>query len=186
MSISGMEYQIDPEDDKKVQVQTVDNELVLIISQGDCKIFMEAEMYDELKKHLDELSLALVRICLNKSQVDYTVPLGGGLYAYAKSPFRCVQIRHFVERDAVLLPSKQGISLKRKQWSTLIDIFKCIEEEQATPKKSTKCTELHQNQEDYFSCPLCSPTLPDTPKKKKKSTSEDSLRKRLSLLESVQ
>ena len=35
MSISGMEYQIDPEDDKKVQVQTVDNELVLIISQGD-------------------------------------------------------------------------------------------------------------------------------------------------------
>ena len=62
MSISGMEYQIDPEDDKRVQVQTVDNELVLIISQGDCEIFMEAEMYDELKKHLDELSL--VRICL--------------------------------------------------------------------------------------------------------------------------
>ena len=28
MSISGMEYQIDPEDDKKVRVQTVDNELV--------------------------------------------------------------------------------------------------------------------------------------------------------------
>ena len=50
MSVSGMEYQIDPEDDKKVQVQTVDNELVLIISQGDCEIFMEAEMYDELKK----------------------------------------------------------------------------------------------------------------------------------------
>ena len=70
MSITGMEYQIDPEDDKKVQVQTVDNELVLIISQGECEIFMEAEMYDELKKHLDELSLALVRICLNKSQVD--------------------------------------------------------------------------------------------------------------------
>ena len=57
MSISGMEYQIDPEDDKKVQVQTVDNELVLIISQGDCEIFMEAEMYDELKKHLDEFAL---------------------------------------------------------------------------------------------------------------------------------
>ena len=127
MSITGMEYQIDPEDDKKVH-----SELVLIISQGDCEIFMEAEMYDELKKHLDELPVALVRICLNKSQVDYTVALGGGLYAYAKSPFSCVQIRHFLERDAVLLSSKRGISLKRKQWSTLIDIFKCIEEDQAT------------------------------------------------------
>ena len=74
--------------------------------------------------------------------------LRGDLYAYAKLPFRCVQIRHFVEQDAVLLRSKQGISLKRKQWSTLIDIFKRIEEQQSTPK----CTKLHQNQEDYFSC----------------------------------
>ena len=82
------------------------------------------------------------------------VALGGDLYAYAKLPFRCVQIRHFVEKDAVLLRSKQGISLKRKQWSTLIDIFKRIEEQQSTPKKSTKCTELHENQEDFFSCPL--------------------------------
>ena len=87
MSIRGMEYQIDSEDDKKVQVQTVDNELVLITSQGDCKIFMEAEMYDELKNHLDELSLALVRICLNKSQVDCMVALGGDLYAFAKIAF---------------------------------------------------------------------------------------------------
>ena len=59
MSMRGMEYQINPEDNKKVQVETVDNELVLIISQGDCEIFMEAEMYDELKNHLDELLLAL-------------------------------------------------------------------------------------------------------------------------------
>ena len=31
MSLRGMEYQIDPENDKKVQVQTVDNELILVI-----------------------------------------------------------------------------------------------------------------------------------------------------------
>ena len=146
---------------------------------------MESEMYCKLKKHLDELSQALVKICLNKSQVDYMVELGDGLHAYGKSPFHCVQIRQFVEQDAVLLPTKRGISLKRKQWSTLLDIFTAIDEDYSTPKKSVQCTILHQNQEDYFTCPLCCPTYPDT-LKKKKPTSQSFLKRKLTMPESGQ
>ena len=88
-----MEYEIDADDQKKVQVQSIDEELVLILSQGDTDIFMSREMYCNLKKHTDRLSQALVRICLCQDDVDYSVTLGNDIFAYAKSPFRCIQIR---------------------------------------------------------------------------------------------
>ena len=117
-----------------MQVQTVDNELVVILSHGDIKIFMSSTMYNDLKNHADELSQALVRICLCKDDVDCNVSLGNDLYAYAKSPFRCVQIRQYFEHDSVMLPTKTRISLKRKQWSSLLDIFNVIDKDFATPK----------------------------------------------------
>ena len=167
-----MEYQIDEEDQKKVQVQTVDSELVVILSNADVEIFMSSTMYNDLKNHADELSQALVRICLCKDDVDCNVSLGNDLYAYAKSPFCCVQIRQFFEHDAVMLPTKTGISLKRKQWSSLLDIFNTIDKAFCTPKR-VKCQELHQNQEDFMMCPDCCPVAAaaeDSPMQKKKKT----------------
>ena len=167
-----MEYQIDEEDQKKVQVQTV-VQLVVILSNADVEIFMSSTMYNDLKNHADELSQALVRICLCKDDVDCNVSLGNDLYAYAKSPFRCVQIRQFFEHDAVMLPTKTGISLKRKQWSSLLDIFNTIDKAFCTPKR-VKCQELHQNQEDFMMCPDCCPlaaaAAEDSPMQKKKKT----------------
>ena len=162
-----MEYHIDQEEQKKVQVQTVDNELVLILSHNDVEIFLSAKMYNDLKNHADKLSQALVKICLCQEEVNCNVDLGNDLFAYAKSPFRCVQIRHFYEQDAVMLPTKAGISLKRKQWSCLLDIFNAVDKDFSTPKAG-KCQELHQNQEDFMMCPACCP-LEDVSQKKKKT-----------------
>ena len=176
-----MEYEIDADDQKRVQVQSIDEELVLILSQGDTDIFMSCEMYCNLKKHTDRLSQALVRICLCQDDVDYSVPLGNDIFAYAKSPFRCIQIRQFHEHDAVMLPTRQGLSLKRKQWSTLLDIFKTIDEDFATPKQK-RCQELHQNQEAFFDCPDCyCPPEGRTPRRKSKKRTGDAapLKKRL-------
>ena len=178
-----MEYQIDEEDQKKVQVQTVDNELVVILSHDGVEIFMSSTMYNDLKNHADELSQALVRICLYKDDLDCNVPLGNDLYAYAKSPFRCVQIRQFFEHDAVMLPTKTGISLKRKQWSSLLDIFNAIDKAFCTPKRA-KCQELHQKQEDFMMCPDCCPVAAaeDSPmqkKAKKRTTDTLPMKKRL-------
>ena len=163
-----MEYQIDEEDQTKVQVQTVDNDLVLILSHDDVEIFMSSRMYNDLKNHADQLSQALVKTCLCQDDVDCNVSLGNDLYAYVKSPFRCVHIRQFFERDAVMLPTKTGISLKRKQWSSLLDIFNAIDKAFCTPKP-VKCQELHQNQEDFMMCPDCCPAA-DSPTQKKKKT----------------
>ena len=171
-----MEYLIDTEDVKKVQVQMIDNEPVLILMQDDIEIFISSEMYNTLKNFTDELSQALVRICLCKDDVDCNVALGNDVYAYAKSPFRCVQIRQYFEKDGEMLPTKQGISLKRKQWSALLDIFNSIDKDFSTPQPP-RCRELHQNQEDYFTCPVCCPGNPSTPKKK--SRSANPLKKRL-------
>ena len=164
-----MEYHIDEEDQNKVQVQTVDNELVVILSHDDIEIFMSSTMYNDLKNHADQLSQALVKTCLIQDDVNCNVSLGNDLYAYVKSSFRCVQIRQFFERDAVMLATKTGISLKRKQWSSLLDIFNVIDKAFCTLKPA-KCQELHQNQEDFVMCPDCYPaaTAVDSSIQKKK------------------
>ena len=172
-----MEYQIDEEDQKKVQVQTVDNDLVLILSHDDVEIY--SRMYNDLKNHTDQLSQALVKTCLCQDDVDCNVSLGNDLYAYVKSPFRCVQIRQFFECDAVMLPTKTGISLERKQWSSLLDIFNAIDKAFCTPKPA-KCQELHQNQEDIMMCPDCCPAVVSpTQKMKKRTTDTLPMKKRL-------
>ena len=68
---------------------------------------MSSEMTCNLKKHTDKLSLSLVRIYLYKYDVDYSVPLGNDIYAYAKSPFRCTQIHQSNEQDDVMQPVRQ-------------------------------------------------------------------------------
>ena len=65
---------------KKTSDRTVDNELMVILSHGDIKIFMSSMMYNDLKNHADELSQAFVRICLCKDDVDCNVSLGNDLF----------------------------------------------------------------------------------------------------------
>ena len=65
--------------------------------------------------------------------------------------------------------TKTGILLKRKQLSSLLDIFNCIDKNFATPKP-IKCRELHQNQEDFMICPDCYPSRDSMTKKSKKRT----------------
>ena len=86
-----MEYQIDVEDKKKVQVQTIGNELVLILTQEDIEIFISSKVYNDLKKHADKLSQALVRIWLCQDDTNCSVQLVNDVCKNAKS-CQCVQI----------------------------------------------------------------------------------------------
>ena len=61
-----MEYLIDTEDVKKVQVQMIDNEPVLILMQDDIEIFISSEMYNTLKNFTDELSQGIIHFRRNE------------------------------------------------------------------------------------------------------------------------
>ena len=114
-------------------------------------------MFKVLRKYSNNLSNALLQICLKQETINCNIDLGGNVFSYAKSPYRCVQIRQFEELDQIMLPTKTGISLKRAQWYILLDIFERIEKDYSTPKKLNFCNELHANQEDFFTCPDCFP-----------------------------
>ena len=167
-----MEYQIDNENEKRLEVKSVGDELVLIFIHKEGEICLTSEMYRLLKEHSDDLSKALMKVCTKKEGVHCNVDLGQNVYAYVKSPYRCVQIRQFEEigEENLNLPTREGISFKRAQWYSLLEIFPKLDKDFATPKKAFECGDFHANQEDYFNCTVCCPSLStETPKRKKKS-----------------
>ena len=168
-----MEYHIDVDDGKRLEVKSASDELFLIFIHKDGEICLMSEMYQALKAHADKLSQALLKVCAKAGGVNCNVDLGQNVYAYVKSPYRCVQIRQFEEvggDDSKNIATREGISLKRAQWFSLLGTFVTVDKDFATPKKPEHCGEFHANQEDYFSCSICYPTsVTETPKRKKKS-----------------
>ena len=144
--------------------------LIFVHKEGD--IVLAWEMYEKLKNCAQSVTETLLKICMKQSTVDCNVNIGGDVYVYAKAPYRCVQIRQFEESEGILIPTKAGISLKRAEWFVLLNLFQAIDRSVTTPKGSTKCTELHQNQESFFECSECCPSVPSTPKRKKKNSSK--------------
>ena len=165
-----MEYQIDVEDGKMLEVKSFGEDLSLIFIYKDGEICLSSRMYKVLKQHLDELSQALLKVCEKEDNVHCNVDLGRNVHAYVNSPYRCVQIRQFEEIDENKnIATKEGISLKRAQWFVLLGTFKQVEKDFASPKRPIQCGEFHSNQEDYFSCPTCCPSeMTDAPQKKQK------------------
>ena len=164
-----MEYQIDAEDGKILEVKSFGEELALIFIHKDGEICLSSEMYRVLKQHADELSQALLKVCTKADDVHCNVDLGRNIHAYVNSPYRCVQIRQFEEIENSNIATKEGISLKRAQWFVVLGTFKLIEKDFSTPKRLTQCGEFHANQEDYFGCPVCCPSgVTETPQRKQK------------------
>ena len=166
-----MEYPIDEEEGKTLEVKSIGDELVLIFIHKEGEICLSSEMFTNLKKHTDDLSQALLKVCTKKDGVHCNVDLGKNVYAYVNSPYRCVQIRQFEEiEENRNIATREGISLKRSQWFDLLGTFVSIQDDFATPKKMTECGEFHGNQEDFFSCSICCPGgIPETPKRKTKT-----------------
>ena len=164
-----MEYQIDAEDGKILEVKSFGEELALVFIHKEGEICLSSEMYQILKKHADDLSQALLKVCTKDEDVHCNVDLGKNIHAYVNSPYRCVQIRQFEEIENSNIATKEGISLKRAQWFVLLGTFNLIEKDFSTPKRVTQCGEFHANQEDYFGCPVCSPSgVTETPQRKQK------------------
>ena len=165
-----MEYQIDGEDGKMLEVKSFGEELALIFIHKDGEICLSSEMYQLLKRHADDLSQALLKVCTKTDDVHCNVDLGKNIHAYVNSPYRCVQIRQFEEiEENRNIATKEGISLKRAQWFVLLGTFTLIEKDFATPKRVNQCGDFHANQEDYFACPVCCPSgVTETPQRKQK------------------
>ena len=166
-----MEYQIDVEDGKTLEVKSFGEDLSLIFIHKDGEICLSSRMYKVLKQHSDALSQALLKVCAKEDNVHCNVDLGRNIHAYVNSPYRCVQIRQFEEIDENKnIATKEGISFKRAQWFVLLGTFNQVEKDFASPKRSIQCGEFHANQEDYFACPMCCPSagLTDAPQKKQK------------------
>ena len=165
-----MEYQIDVEDGKILEVKSFREELALIFIHKDGEICLSSKMYQILKRHSDELSQALLKVCIKEEDVHCNVDLGRNIHAYVNSPYRCVQIRQFEDiEEKRNIATKEGISLKRAQWFVLLRTFNQVEKDIATPKRAVQCGEFHANQEDYFGCPVCCPSgLTEAPQKKQK------------------
>ena len=92
-----MEYCIDLDDGKKLEVKSIDKELFLIFIHKDGEICLTFPMYEALKIHVDKLSQALLKVCSKMDGVNCNIDLGQNVYAYVNSPYRCVQIRQFEE-----------------------------------------------------------------------------------------
>ena len=192
-----MEYAIDVEDGKHLEVKTVDGELILIFVHKEGEICLTSQMYAVLKKHSDDLSQALLKVCTKVKDIHCNINLGQNVYAYVKSPYRCVQIRQFGEigSEKHSIPTKEGISLKRAQWFVLLGTFVSLEDDFSSPKRLTECGEIpkrvtecgefHANQEDFFDCGMCHPSeKTETLQKKKPQRSQKSFNPKKNLLNS--
>ena len=132
-----MEYHIDVEDGKKLEVMKVEDELVLIFIHKEGEICLSGKMYQALKKHSSELTQALLKVCAKADDVHCNVDLGKNIYAYVKSPYRCVQIRQFEEIEGNRnIATREGISLKRAQWFVVLGTFLKMEDDFSTSKKA--------------------------------------------------
>ena len=133
-----MEYQIDAEDGKILEVKSFGEELALIFIHKEGEICLSLEMYQILKKHADDLSQALLKVCTKDEDVHCNIDLGKNINAYVNSPYRCVQIRQFEEIENSNIATKEGISLKRGQWFVLVGTFNLIEKDFSTTKRVTQ------------------------------------------------
>ena len=152
-----MEYQIDVEDGKTLEVKSFGEDLSLIFIHKDGEICLSSRMYKVLKQHSDALSQALLKVCAKEDDVHCNADLG-----------RNIQFEEIDENKNIA--TKEGISFKRAQWFVLLGTFNQVEKDFASPKRSIQCGEFHANQEDYFACPMCCPSagLTDAPQKKQK------------------
>ena len=70
-----MEFQIDSDDCKKVQLKSVSDELVVILIQKESELVISNGMFKVLKKYSNDLSNALLQICLKQETVNCNVDL---------------------------------------------------------------------------------------------------------------
>ena len=62
---------------------------------------MSSKNFEDFRKYADELSQALIKVCMKKEGVNCNADLGNNVYAYVKlhykSYYMCVQMHQFEE-----------------------------------------------------------------------------------------
>ena len=150
-----MEFLIDCKEQKYFKMEYRNASLYMVLYSMKGILFLSAQRYGKLKSVLAELHHSLLNI--DQSPVKTYFYLGGNIYAYVISRFRCIQIRKFkyYAFTQKSYPTKNGISLKIHQWEIFCSHLEHMEIIHPLFLVVNAC--IHTNKTDYNNCVECLP-----------------------------
>lgn len=108
----------------------------------------------------ERLTSTLQSVIAGSEREEFEVHLGGMVFCYVKSPFRCVQIRKkYLDKNNELRYSPFGISLKTPQWEQFSVSSEIVDANFTDIRECVPCSLQpdHSNQLAALFCKECNP-----------------------------
>ena len=141
-------------------ISTVYDECGLYVKIGDESkyLLIPPRRWSVFRSVIEQVTDVLKEV-KDRKEVKFTHHIGGGYYISITSPYWCVDVRRFYKKNGELKPTRDGVTLKWREWEMLVEHAGQLTSDTPILTAARPCYESpdHCNQLGAFACAECYP-----------------------------